>query len=143
MNAGDRFPAGHFNGRGEWCDHKGDRGDYETEFWIAEESDNTIIQTTRRHFFHNDGSFWYEENSQVIFTFSPGHFVDVAIKYGEATTTGRGYCFGGLCHFDLDVAADNHVESTYRFGDGKIELLGSATNKGNLTAWTEALRRVE
>jgi hypothetical protein len=85
----------------------------------------------------------YEENSKVTFIFSEDHFLEVSIQYGETTTTGHGYWFNHSCHYDMDVAEDNHLENTYFFSAGKIELLGSATNKGNLTVWTETLHRVD
>jgi hypothetical protein len=142
MEIPNLFPPGEFKGKGEWRDRKGDSGNYTSEFKIVDETDTTKVQITRRHFFNNDGSFLYEENSQVIFKFSVSPFTEVSIQYGEATTTGQGYWFNNLCHYDLDVAADNHIENTYVFSDGKIELLGSATNKGNLTVWTETLHSV-
>src|SRR5204863_2590238 len=110
-----------------------DRGEYTTKFKIVAQADNTKVQITQRHFFKDDGSFWYEENSQVNFKFSESHFAEVSIQFGEITTTGQGYWLHNLGHYDLDVAEDNHIENTYVFRDEKIALLGSATNQGNLT----------
>jgi hypothetical protein len=137
------FQAGKFKGKGRWVDKKGDQGEYTTAFEIIEQADNTKAQITYREFLNADGSLSYEENSTVIVKLSENHFARVTIKHGEHELSGQGYWFDHSCHYDLDITEDNHLENTYFFSDGKIELLGSATNKGNYTVWMETLYRVE
>lgn len=137
------FQIGKFKGRGQWVDKKGEQGQYTTAFEIVEESGNTKTQITFREFFNADGSLAYEENSTLVFTLSADHFAQVTLKHGDSQLTGWGYWFNDSVHYDLDITEDNHLENTYFFGDGKIEIFGSATNKGNFTAWTETLNRVE
>lgn len=159
-----RFPNGRYEGRGEWVDKKGGRGRYTTAYEIVDEADNRKTQLTHREFLNADGSRLYEEDSTVTFKVIEGPFVEVAIGFRMKKTTeypddrhivtttlpseekisvGQGDWFNDSLHYDLDVTEDNHLENTYIFSDGKIELLGSATNKGNYTVWTETLYRVE
>jgi hypothetical protein len=137
------FPNGKFTGSGEWVDKKGDRGRYTTAYEILDEADNLKAQITHREFLNGDGSLLYEENSIVTIKMSENHFAEVSIKHGEKEIAGLGYWFNQSLHYDLDVTEDNHLENTYIFSEGKIELLGSATNKGNYTVWSETLHRVE
>jgi hypothetical protein len=137
------FQPGKFKGIGRWVDKKGEQGEYTTAFEIVEESDNTKAQITRREFLNADGSLLYEENSIVIVKFLENHFAEVTIRNDGKELAGRGYYFNNSVHYDLDITEDNHLENTYFFSNGKIELLGSATNKGNYTVWTETLYRVE
>jgi hypothetical protein len=137
------FQTGKFKGRGWWVDKKGDQGEYTTTFEIVEAAGNTIAQITHREFMNADGSLSYEENSTVIFRLLENHFAEVTIRYGEKEMAGRGYWFDNFCHYDMDITEDNTLENTYVINNGKIELFGSATNKGNDTVWKEMLDRVE
>jgi hypothetical protein len=137
------FPTGKFKGIGRWVDKKGEQGKYTTAFEIIAQSENTKAQITHREFLNAEGGLLYEEHSVVTVKFLENHFIEVTIRHEEKELAGRGYRFNDSCHYDLDVGEDNHLENTYIFGGGKIELLGSATNKGNYTVWTETLFPVE
>jgi hypothetical protein len=136
------FPNGKFKGSGEWVDKKGGRGKYTSAFEIIDAANHCKAQITHRQFLNADGSLLYEEYSIVTIRRSETHFAEVSIRHNENEVAGQGYWFANTLHYDLDVSQDNHLENTYVFSDDSIELLGSATNKGNYTVWTERLDRV-
>ena len=133
------FTVNEYAGDGSWQDSAGQRGRFTTEFKIVDEPNNTLVQITRRCFLKEDGGPLYEENSEVRFTRLEGNFVEVTIRAAGKEHDGRGYVWGNVCHYELEVDAGVQVENTYTFVDGRLELIGSSTNKGNITIWGEVL----
>jgi hypothetical protein len=133
------FEVNQYAGDGSWEDRAGQRGRFTTEFKIIDETSNALVQITRRCFLKEDGSLLYEENSEVRFTRLEGHFVEVTIRAAGKEHVGQGHVWGNHCHYELEVDDGVQVENTYTFVDGRVELIGSSTNKGNFTIWGEVL----
>ncbi len=134
------FSANHYQGQGSWIDRSGKDGQFTTEFHIVEQAPDTVVQITKRHFLNPDGTLQYEENSQTRFVVS--RFVEVTIGADGNEHTGIGYLRGNYLHYDMDLAPDVHLENTHSFNGEQVELIGSSTNKGNYTIWSEKLTRV-
>lgn len=130
---------GAYQGKGYWVDTTDKTGNYDTQFKI-ETCDNNKVQTTLRHFYKDDGSLWYVENSVLTITEAKPGFITAEIKYEKLTSQGSGYKIGNACHFEIKVNKDIQLECTHLFYDERIEIIGSSTNKGNFTFWRELLR---
>jgi hypothetical protein len=137
------FALGKFTGAGYWHDQSGKQGRYTTTMEFRPLNDEAIEQLTRRLFFNPDDSLQYEENSVVRFTVTRTPFLEAAIKHDDIEFRGQGYCLENTLHYDIELAVDNYLENTYLISEGRIDYLGSSTNKGNLTVWKEVLRRIE
>ncbi|MEW6129341.1 MAG: hypothetical protein AB1757_20035 [Acidobacteriota bacterium] len=132
------YKNGSYKGAGVWFDSKPAAGNFTSEFTVMDEGD-TKAQITRRVFFKEDGSLLYEEHSTVRFTFTRFPFFEVTIAYEGKTTSGQGYLFNKVFHYQMDVSDDVSIENTYVFGEDRVELFGSSSNKGNPTVWHETL----
>lgn len=135
------FPTGRFEGAGHWIDQSAD-GDYTVRYLIALTPDGSWEHTVHRVFLKADGSPLYDEHSTVTFAPAPRNCVRVTIRSAQGEVQGTGYHFDRQCHYEADIASDNHLEWTFTVGPDEIEGLASATNKGNFTSWTETLRRI-
>jgi len=134
------FRSGTFIGRGRWTDRKGDHGEYTCEHLFRLE-EGTVDQTTKRLFLDDAGGVLYEEHSRIRLTSSGDGFVDVVLESDGNRRIGVGYWFAGCCHYELEVGPTNHLENTYLFDGDGVRLVGSATNNGNPTIWTERSER--
>ena len=131
------FVNGTYRGEGRWLDQKAEGG-YTAQYRIMDGDGGSKVHEVERIFFKPDGSVAYEERSTVNFR-SAARGIQVTIGHGEREVKGAGYALDRDCHYDADVAADNHLEFTFHAEDARITGLGSATNKGNLTYWKETL----
>ncbi len=131
------FPNGSFQGKGHWIDQKA-AGDYTAQYSIADGPDESKVHTVHRVFFKPDGAKAYDEHSTV--TFKPEEKgMTVRIKSERGAAEGAGYSIDNHCHYELDLSPAEHLEFTFTVHDGQVTGLGSSTNKGNFTFWTETL----
>ena len=134
------FPIGRFKGAGHWINQTAE-GDYTVSYVISAAPEGGSVHTVHRVFLKPDGSTLYEENSTLTFTPSGRNGFRLIMRSAQGEVQGSGYCFDHLCHYDVNIAADNHLECTFSAGRGLIEGLASSTNKGNFTSWKETLQR--
>jgi hypothetical protein len=134
------FENGRFEGRGKWIDQNAE-GEYTVSTTIADGADSTRVHTTRRVFLKLDGSILYEEETTVTFTPGDRSTFKVAIQFAAGTVRGKGYTVGDQCHFEVPISPTLSLECTFTLSPGKIEGLGSSSNKGNFTAWREQLAK--
>ena len=133
------FPNGTYYGEGRWMDQNAE-GAYTAQYEIAS-VEGAKVHTVKRVFLKPDGGVAYEENTTVTFLPAQRNAVTVHIHGTQGSVSGQGYAFEQSCHYEMDVAADNHLEFTFHAGNGNIDGMGSATNKGNFTSWRESLKR--
>ena len=135
------FANGTYRGEGRWVDQKTE-GRYTAQYTITDGDDGAKVHQVERDFLGPDGAVAYEERSSVTFVSAAQSGVAVTIRTRQGAVSGLGYALERQCHYDLDIAADNHLEFTFHADGAGITGLGSATNKGNRTYWTESLRRI-
>ena len=135
------FTTGTYRGEGHWTDQRGE-GRYTAQYRIADGLNQTKIHEVERIFLKPDGSVASEERTRVLFEPKGRNAVWVSIHGEQGTVAGPGYSFEEQCHYDIDVAEDNHLEFTFHAHDRRMHGLGSATNKGNRTYWEELLERI-
>jgi hypothetical protein len=134
------LPLGRLKGEGRWSDQKVS-GRYSVEFSIERSADGSTALSAHRVFFNPDGSPGGVEDSLTTFQPTFECFFSVSIYYKESTREGNGYCYGGQGHYGFDVDPDTRVEYTWKLGpSGEMEGMGSSTNRGNFTAWSETLQ---
>jgi hypothetical protein len=136
------FENGRFEGRGKWIDQSAE-GEYTVAIAIADGADSTRVHTTRRVFLKLDGSTLYEEETTVTYTPGDRSTFKVAITFAAGTVRGKGYTMDNQCHFEVPISPTLSLDATFTFSPGKIQGLGSSSNKGNLTAWREELTKKE
>jgi hypothetical protein len=134
------FENGRFEGRGKWIDQSAE-GEYSVTITIADGADSTRVHTTKRVFLKLDGDTLYEEETTVTFTPGDRSAFKVAIQFAAGTVRGKGYAMGNQCHFEVPVSANLSLEGTFTFTPGKIQGMGSSSNKSNLTTWREELTK--
>jgi len=135
------FVNGTYRGEGRWVDQKAE-GRYTAQYTISEGEGEARVHSTERTFLWDDGGVIYEERSQLTFVPGARNALQVTIASGDRSLSGIGYAFEDGCHYEIDLAADNHLEfSFHAFGD-TLTGVGSATNKGNFCSWRERLTRV-
>lgn len=132
------FQNGDYDGKGHWIDQNAE-GDYTASYSISDGAENTKVQKTHRTFFKPDGGTLYEEDATVTFTPGERNGFKISIAFPAGSARGKGYCFGSQCHCELDVSQGVHLELTLTVSDGKIDALGSSTNRGNFTSWSETV----
>jgi hypothetical protein len=135
------FPNGAYRGEGRWIDQKTD-GRYSAQYTIIDGPNGAKVHQVERVFFKPDGSVAYEEKSTVSFEPQARASLSVTISAAEGAVTGVGYAFDRECHYDVDIASDNHLEFTFHAEPARVHGVGSATNKGNRTYWRETLDRL-
>jgi hypothetical protein len=134
------FENGRFEGKGQWVDQNAE-GEYSVTTTIADGADSTRVHTTKRTFLKLDGGTLYEEETTVTFTPGERSVFKVAITFAAGTVRGKGYAMGQQCHFEVPISPSLNLECTFTVSPGKIEGLGSSSNKGNFTAWCEQLTK--
>jgi hypothetical protein len=134
------FENGRFEGRGKWIDQNAE-GEYTVSTTIADGVDSARVHTTKRVFLKLDGSILYEEETTVTFTPAERSTFKVAIQFAAGTVRGKGYAMGDQCHFEVPISPTLSLECTFTLSPGKIQGLGSSSNKGNFTAWREQLTK--
>jgi hypothetical protein len=134
------FTNGTYKGRGHWIDQKA-TGIYTAEYSIADGEGGAKVHTVHRVFFKPDGSVAYEENSTVTFQPAEKNGVTVTIATEKGSTSGSGYFFERHVHYAMQLTPDNQLEFTFTIDAERLDGLGSATNKGNFTSWTESLTK--
>lgn len=134
------FEKGRFEGKGQWIDQSAE-GQYLVTTTIADGADSTLVQSTKRTFLKLDGGTLYEEETTV--TFAPGERSQfkVSIAFAAGTVHGKGYGLGNQIHYEIQISPSLLLECTFTSSDGKIEGMGSSTNKGNFTSWRESLTK--
>lgn len=135
------FPIGRFEGTGHWTNLTAE-GDYTVVYVIAATPEDGSEHSVHRVFLKPDGSTLYEEPSTLTFAPAERNRFRVTIRSAQGEVHGSGYWFDRQCHYEVDIAADNHLEWTFTLGPEKIEGLASSTNQGNFTSWRETLERV-
>lgn len=135
------FLAGRFKGAGHWINQTAE-GDYTVSCVISAAPEGGSVHTVHRVFLKPDGTTLYEEDSTLTFTPAGRNGFRLTIRSAQGEVQGSGYCFDRQCHYDVAIAADNHLEWTFSASPEVIEGLASSTNKGNFTSWKETLRRV-
>ena len=116
-------------------------GQYTVTTTIADGPESTVVQNTKRTFLKLDGGTLYEEETTVTFTPGDRGQFKVAIAFAAGTVRGKGYGLGDQIHYEIPVSPSLTLECTFNCVDGKVEGMGSSTNKGNFTAWRESLTR--
>jgi hypothetical protein len=134
------FENGRFEGKGRWIDQSAE-GEYTVTIAIADGADSTRVHTTKRTFLTLDGGTLYEEETTVTFTPGERGAFKVAIAFAAGTVRGKGYTIGDQWHFEVPISSTLNLECTFTASPGKIEGMGSSTNKGNFTAWREQLAK--
>ena len=134
------FENGRFEGRGQWIDQNAE-GEYTVTTTIADGADSSKVHTTKRVFLKLDGDTLYEEETTVTFTPGERSAFRVAIAFAAGTVRGKGYSMGQQCHFEVPISPSLSLECTFTIMPGKIDGLGSSSNKGNFTAWREQLTK--
>ncbi len=135
------FENGRFEGKGHWVDQNAE-GEYTVTTTIADGAESAKVHTTKRVFLKLEGGTLYEEETTVTFTPGERGAFKVAIVFAAGTVRGKGYCLGNQCHFEVPISSTLNLECTFTLSPGKIEGLGSSTNKGNFTAWREQLNKL-
>jgi hypothetical protein len=135
------LPLGVLKGEGYWSDQRSS-GRYSAEFSITQAVDGSRVLTAHRVFSDSDGSpGGVEDSVTTTFQFTFACFFRVTIEYQEKTCKGTGYCYGDQAHYGFDIDADTRVEYTWTVDpSGQLDGMGSSTNRGNFTAWSETLR---
>jgi hypothetical protein len=132
------FQNGAFQGKGHWIDQKTE-GDYSAACTISNGLNGSSVHVVKRVFLKPDGATLYEENTTQTFEPAARNAFTITIASDKGSLQGRGYCFDKQYHYELDISANTHAEFTIVIGDGRIDGLGSSTNKGNFTSWRETL----
>ena len=135
------FVTGTYRGEGWWVDQKAE-GRYTARYTISEGEGEIWVHRTERMFLRNDGGVAYEEHSQLTFVPGTRNSLQVTIASGDRSVSGTGYAFDGECHYEMDLAADNHLEFSFHASGDTLTGVGSATNRGNFCSWRERLTRV-
>jgi len=135
------FTNGTYRGEGRWIDQKTE-GHYTAQYTITDGADGAKVHEVERTFFKPDATVAYEERTTVTFESQPRSGVAVTIRSRQGEVTGPGYTLDHQCHYDIEIAPDNHLEFTFHANEAGLTGLGSATNKGNRTYWKESLSRI-
>ncbi len=134
------LPLGILRGEGHWSDQSAS-GRYSVEFSITQAADGSRLLAAHRVFSQPDGAPGTVEDSVTTFHFTFACFFRVTVEYPDKTCRGAGYAYGNQAHYGFDVDADTRVEYTWSIDPaGQLEGMGSSTNRGNFTAWSESLR---
>ncbi len=134
------FENGRYEGQGNWMDQNNE-GVYTVTTTVADGAEASKVHSTKRTFLKIDGGTLYEEDTTVTFTPGERNAFKIAIAFPQGTVRGKGYCIGNQCHYDVDISPSMHLEFTFTVADGKMNGLGSSSNKGNFTSWREELTR--
>lgn len=121
------FVNGAYRGEGRWVDQKAE-GRYTALYTISEGEGDARVHCTERTFLRDDGGVLYEEHSQLTFVPGARNALQVTIASGDRSVSGIGYAFEDECHYEMDLAADNHLEFSFHASDDTLIGVGSATN---------------
>jgi hypothetical protein len=136
------FINGAYAGLGRWVDEKS-HGDYTVDYVISGGGKRPRVHAVKRVFLKPEGGTLYEEETTVTFErVARSNLMKVTVAGAQGSVEGAGYWFERHCHYEIDVAEDNHLEFTFASANVKIDGVGSATNKGNFTSWQESVTRV-
>lgn len=135
------FVNGTYRGEGRWVDQKAE-GRYTAMYTISGGEGDERVHRTERTFLRDDGGVLYEEHSQIIFVSRAPNALQVTIATGDRSVSGSGYAFEDECHYEMELAADNHLEFSFHASGDTLTGVGSATNKGNFCSWRERVTRV-
>ncbi len=120
---------GHYTGRGQWHDSSGQTGEYDVQTVIDEQGVSSTYE------------WGGGETRRFAMKLEPTGSKSFSVKLAEQSV-GWMYCMDVQCHLDLIFDANQNLEETLTFVDGKLYKLGSKSlPNGSRVFWQEDLNR--